>query len=198
MDVESILKQYFEDRGLILSPEKTFVKHISEGFDFVGFNFRQYKTKDGLKCFSKPSKDSVKKFKMKIDEIIKDCYGNNVEILIYRLNPVIRGTANYWRHVVSKEIFSAMDAYIFKKVYRFLHRMHYNKGNKWINKKYFPYFSDDKHSSKWILTDPRTGVHLIRMSWTPIKRHIMIKHNYSPYDRDKTEYFKLRDNKSVI
>ena len=76
--------------------------------------------------------------------------------------------------------------------------MHYNKGNKWINKKYFPYFSDDKHSSKWILTDPRTGVHLIRMSWTPIKRHIMIKHNYSPYDRDKTEYFKLRDNKSVI
>ena len=47
MKVESILKQYFEERGLILSEEKTFIKHISEGFDFVGFNFRKYKTKDG-------------------------------------------------------------------------------------------------------------------------------------------------------
>ena len=42
MKVESILKQYFEERGLILSKEKTFIKHISEGFEFVGFNFRLY------------------------------------------------------------------------------------------------------------------------------------------------------------
>ncbi|WP_298523337.1 group II intron reverse transcriptase/maturase [uncultured Methanobrevibacter sp.] len=198
MKVESILEQYFEERGLILSKEKTFIKHISEGFDFVGFNFRQYKTKDGLKCFSKPSKDSIKKFKMKVDEIVKDCYGSNVEVLINWLNPVIRGTTNYWRHVVSKEVFYAMDAYIFKKVYRFLCRMHSNKGKRWINKRYFPYFSDGKHSSKWVLTDPRTGIHLIRMGWTPIRRHIMIKHNYSPYDRDKTEYFKLRGSKPVL
>ena len=198
MKVESILKQYFEEMGLILSEEKTFIKHISEGFDFVGFNFRQYKTKDGLKCFSKPSKDSIKKFKMKVDEIVKDCCGSNVEVLINWLNPVIRGTANYWRHVVSKEVYYAMDAYIFRKVYRFLCRMHSNKGKRWINKRYFPYFSDGKHSSKWVLTDPKTGVHLIRMGWTPIRRHIMIKHNYSPYDKDKTEYFKLRGSKPIL
>lgn len=198
MKVENILEQYFEDRGLTLSREKTFIKHISEGFDFVGFNFRQYKTKDGLKCFSKPSKDSIKKFKMKVDETVRDCYGNNVGVLIYRLNPIIRGTANYWRHVVSKEIFSAMDAYIFKKIYRFLHRTHNNKGNKWIKKRYFPYFSDGKHTGNWILTDPKTGAHLIYMSWTPIRRHIMIKHDYSPYDKDKTEYFKLRGSNPII
>lgn len=135
---------------------------------------------------------------MKVDEIVKNCYGSNVEVLINWLNPVIRGTANYWRHVVSKEVYYAMDAYIFKKVYRFLCRMHNNKGKRWINKRYFPYFSDGKHSSKWVLTDPKTGVHLIRMGWTPIRRHIMIKHNYSPYDKDKTEYFKLRGSKPVL
>ena len=48
---------------------------------------------------------------MKIDDICKSCYGNNVGVLIRRLNPVIRGTANYWRHVVSKKVFGAMDDY---------------------------------------------------------------------------------------
>ena len=198
MKIESILKQYFEERGLILSKEKTFIKHISEGFDFVGFNFRQYNTKDGLKCFSKPSKDSIKKFKMKVDEIVKSCHGHNVEVLINKLNPVIRGTANYWRHVVAKETFYAMDNYIWKKTYEFLGRLHNNKGKRWINRRYFPYFSDGRHSGRWVLTNPKTGVHLIKMGWTSIRRHIMIKHNYSPYDKSKTEYFKLRGSNPIL
>ena len=198
MKVESLLKQYFEERGLILSREKTFIKHISEGFEFVGFNFRQYNTKDGLKCFSKPSKDSIKKFKNKVDEIVKSCYGNNVEVLINKLNPVIRGTANYWRHVVAKETFYAMDNYIWKKTYKFLGRLHNNKGKRWINRKYYPYFSNDEHKDKWVLTDPKTSVHLIKMGWTPIRRHIMIKYNYSPYDKSKTEYFKLRGSNPIL
>ena len=156
MKVEDILKPYFEERGLILSKEKTFIKHISEGFNFLGFHFRQYKTKDGLKCFTKPSKESIKKFMLKVDDIVKSCYGSSVEVLINWLNPVIRGTANYWRHVVAKEVFYAMDAYIFKKVYRFLSRMHKNKSKKWINKRYFPYYSGGKHKSKWVLTCPVT------------------------------------------
>ena len=135
---------------------------------------------------------------MKVDEIVKSCYGNNVEVLINKLNPVIRGTANYWRHVVAKETFNAMDAYIWKKTYKFLGRLHNNKGKKWINRRYFPYFSDGRHHGKWVLTDPKTGVHLIKMNWTLIRRHIMIKHDYSPYDKSKTEYFKLRGSNPIL
>ena len=34
--------------------------------------------------------------------------------------------------------------------------------------------------------------HLIKMSWTKIKRHKMIIHNYSPYDKSKEDYFMNR------
>ena len=195
LKVESILQPYLDERGLVLAEDKTFIKHISEGFDFLGFNFRQYKTKDGLLCLNKPSKDSINKFKMKIDDICKSCYGNNVGVLIRRLNPVIRGTANYWRHVVSKKVFCAMDDYIWNKIYKFLRRLHGNKGKKWIKQRYFPYFNNGRYTGNWILTDPLTGDYLIKMKWTPIRRHIMIKYDYSPYDKDKTDYFDMRDRR---
>ena len=91
-----------------------------------------------------------------------------------------------------------MDAYIWTKTYKFLARLHNNKGKKWINKKYFPYFSDGSHTGRWVLTDPKTGAYLIKMNWTPIRRHIMIKHNHSPYDKSKTEYFKSRGSNPTL
>ena len=33
------------------------------------------------------------------------------------------------------------------------------------------------------------------MSWVKIKRHVMIKHDYSPYDATKADYFELRNLK---
>ena len=86
-----------------------------------------------------------------------------------------------------------MDDYIWHKVYRFLRRLHGNKGKKWIKKRYFPYFNDGRYAGNWILTDPLTDDYLIKMKWTPIRRHIMIKHDYSPYDKDKSDYFNMRD-----
>ncbi|MUV38539.1 RNA-directed DNA polymerase [Lentibacillus sp. JNUCC-1] len=38
--------------------DKTKITHIEEGFDFLGFNIRKYKTHNGSKVLTKPSKDS--------------------------------------------------------------------------------------------------------------------------------------------
>lgn len=190
--VPKILENYLIERGLVLVKDKTKITHLSEGFDFLGFNFRQYNTYKGLKCLIKPSKDSIRNFKVKISEIIRWNYGNNVDELINSLNPLIIGTANYWKPVVSKKIFSDMDYYIWNKIYKFLRRLHPNKGWKWIKRKYFPEFDDEYHHGKWILTGPNEGNHLIKMNWTKIKRHRMITHNYSPYDKSKTDYFENR------
>jgi len=40
-----MLEQFLMIRGLELSEEKTVITHISEGFDFLGWNFRKYKSK---------------------------------------------------------------------------------------------------------------------------------------------------------
>ena len=37
LKVESILQPYLDERGLVLAEDKTFIKHISEGFNFLGF-----------------------------------------------------------------------------------------------------------------------------------------------------------------
>ena len=86
-----------------------------------------------------------------------------------------------------------MDYYIWLKTWKFLKRLHPNKSSGWIVNKYFPKPKEgDEHQDRWILTDPVTGNQLKRMSWTKIQRHVMIKHNYSPLDKSKSNYFYRR------
>jgi len=191
----TILGNYLRDRGLTLSEEKTKITHISDGFDFLGFNIRRYTTHTGAKLLIKPSKSSIRSFKTKVADIVESSYGNNVQTLINRLNPVIIGTANYWCRTVAKEIFSAMDNYVWKKIYRFLRRSHPKKGWKWIKAQHFKPDKTGQSRNKWILTDPNTGNQLKKMAWTPIVRHQQIKYNYSPYDVTLKGYFAKRDQR---
>ena len=85
-----------------------------------------------------------------------------------------------------------MDHYIWKKVFKFIKRLHPNKPSKWLIKTYFPTHIWDNRINKWILTGPKKGIPLIKMSWTNIKRHELIKFNNSPYDKSKEEYFNNR------
>jgi RNA-directed DNA polymerase len=95
--VQPLLEQFLNERGLELSPEKTKITHIEEGFDFLGQNVRKY---DG-KLFIQPSKKSIKAFLTKIRTIIKTNKQAPAGQLIVKLNPIIRGWAQYHRHVVS-------------------------------------------------------------------------------------------------
>ncbi len=98
---------------------------------------------------------------------------------------------------MSKEIYSKIDHYIWKKSFNFLKRLHSNKSSKWIYERYFPYYDDGKHRSRWMLTGPKDNNHIVKMSHIPIKRWYMIKHNYSPYDASKKEYFEKRAKNSL-
>lgn len=194
-EVYSILSDYLGIRGLTLSEEKTKITHVKDGFDFLGFNIRKYETHSGPKLLVKPSKGSISSFRHKVAEIVAGSYGNNVQTLINRLNPVIIGTANYWCRKVAKETFSAMDSYIWQRIYRYLRRSHPKKSWKWIKRQYFKPDKTGQSRNKWILTDPNTGNQLKKMAWTPIVRHAQIKYNYSPYNAELKEYFEKRDRK---
>jgi len=190
--VYEILKPYLDERGLQLAEDKTKITHLEEGFDFLGFNFRRYKTKNGYKHLYRPSKNSIKEFKLKVAEICKSCQGQSLDILIDRLNPLIRGTANYWDVSSAKRIFLNMDYYLWHKVFSFLKRLHQNKPIKWIKKKYYPPYIDENHIDNWVPKGPKKGNRLIKMGWIPIKRYSRIQHNHSPYDKTKEQYFKNR------
>ena len=101
-DLYITLKPYLAARGLELAMDKTKVTHIENGFDFLGFNIRKYKTHNGSKILIKPSKDSIKVAKKKITDKTRQFYGKNVQVLVSTLNPIIIGTANYWSPSVSQ------------------------------------------------------------------------------------------------
>lgn len=193
--VYDLLKPYLEERGLELEPSKTRIVQITEGFDFLSFNVRIYQTTAGGKLLIKPSKEAVKKSMRQISDKVHELTGHNVGNIIKRLNPMIIGKANYWSPMVSKETFSKMDSHIYKVTRRFLERLHPRKPAKWINAKYYKPDLRGKYKNKWTLTDPVAKEQLKHMVHVPIERHIMIKHNATPYDITKTEYFKMRDKK---
>ena len=82
-----------------------------------------------------------------------------------------------------------MEHHIVMKTLNFLKRMHSNKNWKWIINKYFVSPTDGRHKSNWVLRDPVSDITLEIMSWFNPRRYIIIKHDYSPYDGDKKEYF---------
>jgi RNA-directed DNA polymerase len=108
--VKELVRVYMAERGLQLSEEKTVITHITEGFDFMGWNFRKY---HNGKLLIKPSKKSQQKFLEKIRTAIKTHKGCKQDDLIAMLNPIINGWSNYHRTSVSKRIFSKMDKDLF-------------------------------------------------------------------------------------
>ena len=195
--VPQIIEPYLKERGLELAEEKTNIVHALKGFDFLGFNCRLYKVENNkMKCLIKPSKGSIRRFKEKVSIIFKKLQGHSVDELIKALNPLLIGTAHYWRTSVAKRIFSSMDWYIWYKTRSFIRRLHPRKPWKWIKKKYYPFYDNGYHQTNWVLTGPKEKNHLFTMNWIPIKRWIMIKNNFSPYDRTKKEYFLNRESKT--
>ncbi|MCL2931543.1 MAG: hypothetical protein MGG11_04390 [Trichodesmium sp. MAG_R03] len=55
--------------------------------------------------------------------------------LIAKLNPIIRGWANYFSAVVSKKIFNKLDNLLWIRRGRWASRRHPNKSAKWVTKK---------------------------------------------------------------
>lgn len=164
-NVVKLLENYLNDRGLTLSPEKTLITHLDEGFDFLGINFRNYKTRNGNKVLIKPSKNSIQSFKDKVRALYRRVmYDRDFESFIIALNNLIRGTALYWRMTSAKKIFSKMDYFIINKNRKLLHRSYPKKSHKWIKGKHYKPSSNEECKDKYLLTDPETGRQLIRMN----------------------------------
>ncbi|MFB9068158.1 group II intron reverse transcriptase/maturase [Pseudofulvimonas gallinarii] len=133
-EVRPWVEAFLAQRGLRLSEEKTRIVHIDEGFDFLGWNFRQY----GGKLLIKPSTKNVKAFYRKVKEAISNRKTVRQADLVRVLNPMLRGWANYHRPVVAKAAYSRMDHLIFRALWRWSKRRHSKKNARWIKEKYFP------------------------------------------------------------
>jgi RNA-directed DNA polymerase len=182
-EVMPLVKDFLAERGLTFSESKTRIAHINEGVDFLGFHLRKY---DG-KLLITPSKKSVKHILTKIRRRIKQAWSWSTERLIDDLNRVIRGWANAYRHVVSKETFSTIDNEIWTCLWKWARRRHGTKTAAWRRKRYF--MMDNGLGG---FRDPDSGKTLLKMASFPIQRHVKIRSEVNPYDPQWEAYLEHR------
>ena len=185
-EIKPLVEQFLRERGLELSPEKTRITHIEDGFDFLGQHVRKY----GGKLLIKPAWKNVKAFLGKIRKIVKANKQATTANLIAQLNPVIRGWTNYHRHVASKVTFYHVDTAIFTMLWSWAKRRHPTKSKGWVAKKYF----HTRHGRRWIFFGKQADheLELFRAGDVPIQRHVKIRGAANPYDPQWEVYFEER------
>jgi RNA-directed DNA polymerase len=193
--VVHILAEWLRLRGLSLSSEKTRIVHLTEGFDFLGFNIRHYEaprtSRSGYKLLIKPSKQSVARLREKLREVWRQLTGQSVREVLRRLNPLIRGWANYFRTAVSCKTFQKLDRWMFRRTVLYVRRRHSNKPKDWCVQRYWGRLNP-KVEDSWVFGDKRSGYYLQKFSWFPIERHVLVQGTASPDDPELREYWWAR------
>ena len=196
-EIEDILpevKQWLSLRGLELSAEKTKLVHIDEGFNFLGFNVRHY----GGKLLIKPQKEKVLAFCKKVGKLIKENATVKQDVLIGKLNPVLRGFANYYQGVVSKETFSYISYRVWEYLWKWCKRRHPKKGKRWVANKYFRTINGVSWQFSCEIKGRRENTELFTLfniAKHPIIRHIKVKGTSSPFDAELANYWVDRSQK---
>jgi RNA-directed DNA polymerase len=193
-NIEAILptiEAWLAKRGLELNVEKTKITQVSLGFNFLGFCIRQFKGS----CLIKPQKQKVL---AKLREIAAWLGANKQatqEAVIKYLNPIIRGWGNYYRHGVSKRVFSYFDNCLWKMLWRWCLRRHPNKGKPWVLRRYFR----PAYGRKWAFATESLNrgkrkelIAIFTLSSLPIERHIKVKGGASPDDSTLSRYWESR------
>jgi RNA-directed DNA polymerase len=190
-EVKPLVETFLKERGLHLSPDKTAITHIADGFDFLGQHIRKYNGK----LLIKPSAKSIKTVLRKARAVIKGNKSAAAGSLICHLNPIIRGWAMYHRHAVSAKVFQSVDHAIFQALWRWARRRHPNKGVQWVKARYF-HLIGDRH---WVFSGKARGpqgkpqaVHLFPAHSLPITRHTKIHSEATSYDPQWELYLEKR------
>ncbi|NMG11616.1 group II intron maturase-specific domain-containing protein [Brasilonema sp. UFV-L1] len=195
-DIEAIvptLKQWLAQRGLELNTEKTKIVSVKEGFDFLGFNIGSY----GGSCLAKPEKEKTLSLLKTIREWLKANPSIKPEAVVNYLNPLLRGWGNYYRHGVSKEVFSYIDTKVWEYLRSWALRRHPKKGKQWVENKYFKTLNGVKEFA--CINKDRHGkdktIAVIRIARLPIERHVKVKGTASPDDPQLHKYWDKRHTK---
>ena len=100
--VKEEITTVLEGIGLELSEEKTIITHISDGFDFLGFNLRKYYQKSPKSKYHgtgilliKPQKEKAVKVTRKMQETLDSNKTAKQASIIHKLNPIIQGYGMY-------------------------------------------------------------------------------------------------------
>lgn len=191
-----IISEWLTGFGLELKPGKTRLVHTLHknesglvGFDFLGFQIRQYvvgKTKParssngkppGFKTIIKPSQEAIRRHYLKIRDTINQHLMANQTTLIQRLNPIIRGWSKYYSTVCSRQSYRRLDQCLFVKLRAWAIRRHPTKSGGWRYKRYW-----HQTEGRIRFSTPDWSHRLSFYEDRLIRRHIKVQGARSPFD----------------
>ncbi|XDE61069.1 group II intron reverse transcriptase/maturase [Arthrospira platensis BEA 1257B] len=221
---KTAISEWLKPVGLEIKPEKTRICHTlnpieyngkpeEPGFDFLGFNIRQYpvgKYKSGKtggmasrlighKTHIKPSKKAVKAHTEVIKGVIKQHKTAPQSALISRLNPIIRGWSNYYSGVVSTETFTKLDHIVWQMLRTWTEsrcrKASYDKLGNYFRHGTVKLSNGKERHESWLF-QTKDGFTLWKHNWTPIVRHTLIRPEATPYDGNWT-YWATRKGQAI-
>ncbi len=208
-EAKKAISKWLANIGLEIKPSKTRICHTLKeittdgqtekaGFDFLGFNIKQYplgkhhSSRDtwgrrlGFKLIIAPSKERIKTHKENLKQTILSHKKAPQEALIRKLNPIIRRWANYYSTICSAKTYHILDQYLWLMLSRWVYSRHKRRFKKAFRK----YFRNGS-KGKWTFQTQK-GMEMYYHTNVQIKRHTKVKGKASPYDGNWTYWSKRR------
>nr|UCS09681.1 hypothetical protein [Oedocladium prescottii] len=165
LKIKEEINLWLHSRGLLT--EDTTIRHIREGFNFLGFNIRLYNNNKYGKqrLIIQPSKDSVLQIKKKLKKMWIESNGFPVGKIINKFNSIILKWTNYFKIGNSSKIFKLLDNFMYRRQLRFAKRAHSRKSCKWIQQRYWR-FLYLRNKNKLVFGCKETGAYMLKFTWT--------------------------------
>ena len=119
--------------------EKTLITHIDEGVDFLGWRIQRHRKKgtDRSYVYTYPSKKALRAVMAKVKALCRQVDTNHpLDVLLQRLNPLLRGWTAFFRPGVSSATFQFLDAYVWRRVAGWIRRKHPGISRKDFRRRY--------------------------------------------------------------
>src|SRR5262249_11411140 len=199
LEARAFSPQWLASRGLRWSKAKPHLRHLTEGFDFLGFHIRHYpapnSSRSGYKLLITPSTGSITQIKRKLKGLWRRHVGSPTVALINEMNPVIRGWSNSFRTGVASKVFTDLDNFMYYRAQRYMKRRQPRKSGWWRTTKYWGHTIGPRQD-RWVFMDKVRHATLRKFAWTKIVRHRLVPTTYSPDDPTLQDSWRQRPAKN--
>ena len=164
--VREDVAQVLDPMGLRLSPAKTQIVHRSDGFDFLGFRIQWRRKKGTAKwhVYTFIADRPIRSVKAKIRALTHRQSQQQLGPLLIRLNQIMRGWANYFKHAVAKDRFAALHRFVWWRLIRMLKVRH-----RWNGKDVRRHFTIP--TGRWLPITAADGTVLFNMAKVTVTRY---------------------------
>ena len=185
--VKARLAEWLAPRGLAFNEDKTRIVCLSEGFDFLGFNVRRYRSKAADQAVQGGHQAAPGTARGRNAHPARRQHDGGHR----HTQPHHPGLGGLLPALVSSRQFHSLDNYLWKLTYKWATWRHANKPKRWIVNRYFGRFNKFRND-RWVFGDRDSGACRVKFSWTHIERHAMVKGSASPDDPALASYWARR------